>query len=721
MKTLYGDLETFSTVPINHGTHAYAEKAEGMLFLYAIDDGPVHCWDLTTGAPMPADLAAALADPTVEQVWHNGGNFDRVILEKCTNLRVHVPVERIFDTMVCALAHSLPGGLDKLGPILGVPVDKQKLKEGKALINLFCKPRPKNQKLRRATRETHPAEWAQFIEYGKNDIEAMREVRRRLPTWNYRGPERRLWELDQRINDRGIAVDADLARAALESAARLQQVLADRTSKLTDDKVGSTTQRDALLRFLESTYGVIMPDLKGSTVESVLAANTDLPPAVVELLTIRGAATKTSIRKYQRLLDAVSSDGRLRGLLQFLGAMRTGRWSGRTFQPQNLTRVPKWVAKAYDFIVDAIKEGVVDLIYKDPMEALASVVRGALVAAEGKKLCVADLSNIEGRKLAWLAREEWKLQAFRDFDAGIGHDLYKLAYAKAFGIAPEDVDNDIQRQVGKVMELALGYQGGVGAFITFAAVYGIDLEDLADRAWSTISTEIKQQARDFMEWRYSEDKRTNLDWWLKKGVSKEDAEQNVADARSEVRYGLSEKAFIVCDSFKRLWRNAHPNIVAWWDELQNAARNAIRTPGVVFRARSVAFQRDGTWLRCRLPSGRYLCYPHPEVDEDSGQISYMGVNQYSRQWCRLKTYGGKLAENITQAAARDVLASSMQPAEDAGYEIVLTVHDEIIAETPDTPEFSHTHLAEIMATVPPWAKGLPLAAAGYDTHRYRKG
>ena len=695
---LFADLETFSTVPINHGTYAYAEKAEVMLFTYAFDDGPVQCWDVTAEPEMPRDLRAALADPRVMTVWHNGGNFDRVLL-RLSQLGINLSVERIFDTMVCALAHSLPGSLDKLGHILGIPSDQQKLKEGKALIHLFCKPRPKNQKLRRATRETHPAEWAQFIEYAKYDIASMRAIYKRLPTWNYRGTERALWELDQRINSRGIAVDLAFARAAIESADRLQQTLAERTSELTDGAVASATQRDALLVFLENRYGITLPDLKSSTVEAALERYTDLPDIVRELLVIRGASTKTSIRKYKRLLEAVSSDGRLRGLLQFCGAGRTGRWAGRVFQPQNLTRVPKYVAKMYDSAVAAILEGSVDLVFDNPMEVLASCVRGALVAPPGKKFCIADLSNIEGRKLAWLAREEWKLEAFRDFDAGIGEDLYKIAYSKAFGIPVEEVDNDTQRQIGKVMELALGYQGGVGAFITFAAAYSIDLEDLATKAWDTIPHKIKQQARDFMEWMYG---------------------QHPKKDRADIRYGLSEKAFIVCDSFKRLWREAHPNVTSWWKELEEAARFAIANPGVRSPARSVVFQKDGTWLRCRLPSGRYLCYPHPEVD-DAGQISYMGVNQYSRKWCRLKTYGGKLAENITQASSRDVLGYNMPAIEEAGYEICLTVHDEDITETPDTDEYSSDGLAALMSVVPPWCQGLPLAAAGYETNRYRKG
>ena len=293
---------------------------------------------------------------------------------------------------------------------------------------------------------------------------------------------------------------------------------------------------------------------------------------------------------------------------------------------------------------------------------------------------------------AWLAGEEWKLQAFRDFDTGQGFDLYKLAYAKAFGIDPADVDKDM-RQIGKTMELALGYAGGCGAFITFSLAFNIDLEKMAEKAIEAIPKKTLDEAASFLEWQ------------LGQGKS---------------QYGLSDQAFIVCDSFKRLWREAHPNTATYWKELENGCRTAINNPGQTYPCRRHKIRRDGAWLRVMLPSGRYMCYPSPRV-EDDGQITFMGINQYSRKWERLRTYSGKLVENMCQAAARDVLASSMQPIESAGYEIVLTVHDEIISEAPDTDEYTHEHLAELMSAGCDWTQGLPLAAAGFEAYRYRKG
>lgn len=687
MKIFYGDLETFSPVPIKNGTHAYAEEVEIMLFAWAIDDGPVQVWDVTTGTKAPALLRAALRDPEVLVCFHNS-QFDRTVLRHAMP-ELCPPIERWRDTMVKALAHSLPGSLGDLCDILKVPTDKAKDKTGRQLIQLFCKPRPATSKVQRATRETHPVEWARFVEYAGLDIEAMREVDKKLPTWNYQAAELALWHLDQTINDRGVLMDTELAHAAIRAVERAQKVLAARTSDLTLGVVQAATQRDALLRHLVAAYDIDLPDMQQSTLERRIA-DPDLPAELRELLAIRLQASTTSTSKYKTLVKGVSKDGRLRGTLQFNGASRTGRWAGRLFQPQNLPR-PVLKQSAIDQGIDALKADCEDLLFGNVMELTSSAIRGCIIAPAGKKLVVADLSNIEGRVLAWLAGEEWKLQAFRDFDAGHGHDLYKLAYAKSFGIKPEDVTKD-NRQVGKVQELALGYEGGVGAFLTFAAAYNIDLEAMGEQAYDAIPQNIMNEANSALAW-------TKL------------------NKRST--FGLSDRAWLVCDSFKRAWRYGHPATSSFWKELEQAAVLAVSRPGVTYTCRMLKLRRDGAWLRIRLPSGRCLCYPSPQVDE-AGKLSYMGINQYSRKWSRLKTYGGKLAENVTQAASRDVLAANMPGIEAAGYQIVLSVHDENITEAPDTPDFNADHLAGLMATNPTWADGLPLAAAGFEAYRYRK-
>ena len=467
------------------------------------------------------------------------------------------------------------------------------------------------------------------------------------------------------------------------------------------------------------------------------------------------------------------------------------------------------------------------------MDVLSSLLRPCLIAAPGKKLCVADLSNIEGRVLAWLAGEEWKLQAFRDFDAGTGHDLYALAYAKSFGVTPETVmenkatGDGSMRQIGKVQELALGYSGGAGAFSTFAALYGIDLEQLGVLVAEVADPELLQKGRETFK------------WFRQKGMS---------------TYGLTEQAFAACDAIKRAWRAAHPATVGLWGTLEQSFRDAIDSPGYVFPAGLASVVRPTfksgkpmPWATIIMPSGRRLCYPAPKIEKD-GQISYQGVDQYSRKWTTLRTYSGKLCiaagtlvlakrgwvsienivlgdevwdgtcwvstsglidngtaevidaygalmtpdhlvlttegwrdasqskgynradcrlpdgyqvpreqregiprlhaqvydlgdcgprnrftilaggaplivhncENLTQAVARDVIAHNLPAVQAAGYDVLLTVHDEDITEAPDTDAYSGDALAEIMARVPPWATGLPLAAAGFDTYFYRK-
>uniref|UniRef100_UPI003A92F804 hypothetical protein n=1 Tax=Salmonella enterica TaxID=28901 RepID=UPI003A92F804 len=999
LSILYADLETFSKIPINCGTHRYAEKAEVMLFAYALDDQPVKVWDLTTGQPMPPDLSAALNDPAVMTVWHNGGMFDSVVLRHALN--IDLPPERIHDTMVQALAHGLPGSLSDLCVILGVASDKAKDKAGRQLIMLFCKPRPKNSKIRRATRSTHPEEWKRFVSYAGSDISAMREIYRKIPRWNFTPEERALWCLDQRINCRGVCIDTGLAQSAIAAVEQEQQRLAERTQAMTDNEVQAATQRDAMLRHIAAAFGIELPDMQAATLERRIA-DPDTPPALRELLAVRLQSCTTSVSKYKKLISCVSNDGRLRGTLQFCGASRTGRWAGRLFQPQNLPR-SSLAQPVIDSGIEALKAGCADLVCDDIMQLTSSALRASIIAPPGKKLVISDLSNIEGRMLAWLAGEHWKIAAFRDYDEGHGPDLYKLAYARAYNIDVESVTKS-QRQVGKVLELACiaggqlvltdkglipiekvstcmkvwdgisfvthqgvickgerevityegltatpdhivwtnqgqlkfgdaaksgahlvrsgdggkairlgsdnqsssnlheatlasvlrsgplrnlwksplvlpvepvkgsvaglselfptpadtglagpedyfheaalyqsegrwlcklwwawnsvllpfgsrsgylgdpesgvtprkgfrqdrqqrqlrawkpslcnsspeqseppeqqanrkrlslaekfmslfvlhgspsaprrveqkrsdnpgktcskrqteklgnhcpspvrvrvydilncgpfnrftvsdslvhncGYGGGVAAFATFTAAYALDLDALAVAALPGIPPGIRQEAKR----------------WYDESV------------KQKKTYGLSEPVFIVCDSLKRMWRNAHPETVAFWYELADDVKRAINHPGVTVICRKLKIRRDGAWLRIVLPSGRAVCYPGIRLVND--EIRYMGINPYSRKWQRLRTYGGRLVENVCQAAARDVLAGNMPLIEDTGYSIVLTVHDEVITEAPDTDDFNDTALSALLSTNPEWAPDIPLNAGGFGAYHYRK-
>jgi len=689
MSKLFIDTETFSPVPIKHGVHRYAEEVEVMLFAWALDDGPVQVWDVTADATPPEGLLAALLDRDTE-VWAHNSHFDRTVIAWAICDLVP-PLERWRDTMVQAYAHSLPGSLDMLCQVLGVDADKAKDKEGKALVRLFCMP---NKDGTRNTRETHPEQWAKLISYAGRDIIAMRECHHRMPKWNYPANtgEVALWHLDQWINDRGVAIDRTLANAAVRAVNLAQAKLAEQTVEMTGGQVQTATQRDAMLAHILEAYGVALPDLQASTIERRVN-DPDLPQALRDLLAIRLQASTTSTSKYQTLIRSTSSDGRLRGLLQFNGAARTGRWAGRLFQPQNLPR-PNMKDAEVELGIEALKADCADLVFSNVMELTSNAIRGCIIAPPGKKLAVADLSNIEGRDQAWLAGEAWKLDAFRAFDNGTGHDLYKLAYGKSFGVKPEDVTKD-QRQVGKVQELALGYEGGVGAFVTFAAAYRIDLEELPAKVFEVADTDLVAEARDFLEWLRGQKGQT---------------------------FGLSDDAFVACDVLKRAWRAAHPAIASMWGDLRRAVLEAIDSPGKVVNVRMLKVRRDGNWLRIVLPSGRALCYPAPRIEEANGKdtITYMGIDQYTRKWQRLKTYGGKLFENICQAVARDVMGHNMPAIEAASYEIVLTVHDEVITEATDTDDYTHEHLASLLAANPPWAPDMPLAAAGFETYRYKK-
>lgn len=685
MQTLWCDLETFSAIPIANGPHRYAEAVRVLLFGYAIDDEPAKVWDLAKDPDViPEDLRAALADPSVNTVWHNGANFDSVVLRHAENIRVDLPYSRVDDCMVKAYSHGLPGSLGALCEVYGLPVDQAKDKDGHRLVLKFCKP-ARNGKIR--DRLTDPEDWARFVNYCRKDVEAMRMIYKKLPNWNWKTKDRAQFAIDQRVNNRGVLMDVELARSAIALAEKVRKENAERTQELTGGEVMAATQRDAMLKFILKEYGVELPDLTRSTIEKRLE-DENIPEEVKELLRVRQSSTKTSTAKYKKLIDCVNADNRLRGCLQFRGASRTGRFSGRLMQLQNLPRptLNQWLI---DMGYDAIKQGWADCV-AEPSELMASCLRGAIVAPEGRQLVVADLSNIEGRMLAWLAGEEWKLKAFRDFDAGRGPDLYKATYGRTFGIRPEDVTKK-QRQIGKVMELALGYQGGVGAFLTFAAAYSINLDELAEHVKASISPTYWNQAEGAYDW-YKEKKLT---------------------------HGLKRDTFIACEAVKLAWRAAHPAIQQFWTDIDAAAVSALR--GVPKAAGRVRFDAKGPWLRMRLPSGRFVCYPGARLEDGGvgkGTFSYMGMNQYSRKWERIRTYSGKCCENATQATAADILIEAMAPIEKAGFNIVLSVHDEFITEADLNKD--HSELEALMATPPAWAEGLPLAAAGYNAFRYKK-
>lgn len=757
---LFLDTETFSGVDLKKvGAYAYAEHptTEIMICTYAIDEGRVQTWDCTESPTMPRELRKALRQVSRKKakiVMANGLLFDRLVIRE--KWGIDLPVCQIEDTMIMAFRHALPGSLDMQCQVLGVDADHAKDKAGKALIKRFCKPTPKTYKIRRYTRETHPEEWAKFLRYAALDIIAMREVYWRIPDWGNTPKEDEILLIDQLINDRGFYVDVDLANAAIKAVQAHKEELKEEAWERFGGKL---TGNDFLPALRDLAPAFTIHNAQKSTLNDLLE-DPDFPDEGKVLIEMRLGASSTASTKYNPLVNGLSSDGRRRGCLQYGGAKRTLRWAGKGFQPQNLARgeysddhegkikrregesdISFWVrSHMLTNGINSLLRGTAHWAY-DISKLTASTVRGCIIPAKGKKFVVADYSNVEGRGLAWIAGEKTALMVFR-----AGRDIYCETAGKMFGLDPEYIKANRKdlRQIGKACELGLGYGGGVAAFLQFAKNLGLDLYAMADVMKGTFPDHIWAAAKRGYEYaRINEAKRPP-----KPGKKDE-----------RPTYILPKNVWLTCDAIKRMWREAHPKTVAFWAELEDAVLCAIRNPGKAYWAganvrpdgrkalkivRTKAKhdptfdeERDdpnaaGWWLKIELPSGRIMSYPGialsvtTEIDEDTGKkrtstrIKYQGENQTTRQWGFQYTYGGKLTENIVQALCRDILAWAMPGVEAAGYEIVLSVHDELITEVPDTDDYTTEELCALMCDLPVWAKGFPLAAEGDIMYRYRK-
>lgn len=688
---LYLDTETYNAEKdISAGTYEYSRTAEVLIFTYAFNNGPVQLWDCTQSNTMPDDLRLALEDDDVLITAHNA-MFDRNVIHLAMGL--YTRRDRWRCTMVKAYAHGLPGSLDQIGRILGLGSDKQKIQQGKRYIQRFCKPAPSNHKAERYTRETNPEEWDAFCDYAVQDTVAMREIDKRLPEWNMNESELALYHLDQTINDRGFAVDTELVTAGSRAAASEKINLANRFIELTDGKVERPTMREKFRGYLNQTFDLSLKDTKAQTFRDILKSNDDLDPILRELMELSIRANKTSTAKYKTLEPAVSPDNRFRGGLQYAGAARTRRWSGRTFQPQNLPSRGLPEAEDVDCYIRALKVDMHEALFDNLMLYGSAALRGVVIAPDDKKLVVSDLSNIEGRANAWLAGEKWKLDAFYAFDAGDGPDLYKVAAGRILGKNPLDITKPERNGLGKVSELAFGYQGGVGA-----------CQNFAKNKMAALMPIIQASAGQFVE-----GARQNWEIWGE--------ERNRG---SDTSYD----EWIASEAVKLAWRDRHPAICMLWKACEEAARLAIKNvgktytagPKLKFRLLKHAGHR---YLLMRLPSGQFCCYFAPRVADD-GSVSYMRVHPLTKQWQRADSYGGMFVENACQSLSRDILANGMRKAEASGYEIVLTVHDELVTETPDNDNFSVDELSSFLATNPVYAEGFPLAAAGFEASRYRK-
>jgi len=724
------DYETRSTVDLKKtGAHVYMRHPTTSIWCasYAVGNEPVGVW--LPGQPIPAEFIAAANDPDAE-CWAHNNAFEQEVERHIGGPRHGLPV---FDlkkqrcTMVTGYALSLPGSLEMAAPAVGIKQGKDMI--GGRLMLQLAKPRGKidyangysnipfdavrvaemdaegwetyehlGRTCARVRWWNDPEKLAKLYAYCAQDTVVEREYHHRLRP--LKQSELELWHLDQVINQRGVFIDRKLCEAAETIIEAAEDDLDAQMVSVSGKAIGACSNRNQVLAYVRER-GMLIDGLAKDVLEDVyeegiVAAMTrfeaESPDSALEwvgpvedraadvkrVLDLWRLAARASVAKIDAFIRWSSPfDRRVRGLLQFHGAS-TGRWSGRGPQIHNLRRPDE---EDIDAIIEAVMTGDyawVSMLFGDALSAISNILRGMIAASPGKKIIGADYSNVEGRTLAWLAGEEWKLQAFRDFDAGTGHDLYKITAGGILGKHPKDVTKDERQSHGKVPELALGYQGGVGAFKSMAANYNVDLPD-----------------------------------------------EQIIDIRDG-------------------WRAKHPAIKQFWYDLEKAAMAAVREPGSTHHVGRLTFRKAGSFLFMRLPSGRFISYPNAEVrsvkttwKDDDGEIIWRDALTYfstidqakrskvvydplnSATWARISTYGGMLSENAASGTARDLLADAMVRLEAAGYPVLMSVHDDITTE-PNEDHGSLEEMIAIMAKLPKWAPGLPLASAGFEGKRLQK-
>lgn len=668
------DLETFSSVDIKKaGAHAYVRSPdfEILLFAYSLDGSPVQVIDLAQGELLPDWLETAIADPEYIKHAYNAP-FEWACLNQYFGTLL--PPSQWRDTMLHGLYCGYTAGLDATGRALGIPEDKQKLNTGKALIRYFCVPcRPTKSNGGRTRNYPHHDmdKWRLFKEYNAQDVEAEMTIERYLSPFPVPEEVQKQWETDLIINNRGVAVDMAFVHSALAIGETVRTQLTEEAVRMTGLRNPNSIKQliDWLdgkgIQEIDGETGdlVTIKSLRKETVSSLLNT-TGLSDDVRRMLEIRQELGKTSTKKYDAIQAAVCADGRVRGLLQFYGANRTGRWAGRLVQVQNLPRTYTEPLELARNLVTDRKLDALRVIYGPPNDTLSQLIRTAFVAAPGNVLIDADFSAIEARVISWLAGEEWRLEVFRTHGK-----IYEASASQMFGVPLERIKKGNPeyslRQRGKVAELALGYQGGVGAMRNMD-VGGL-LADLPDE---------------------------------------------------EVQEIVNR------------WRETNPKIKALWYSFDNAAAEVIINGGSV-RVNGCTFAREcdcirgTTCMTITLPSGRKLYYIDPATGENrwgGASLSYMGMDQTTKKWKRIETYGGKLVENCVQAIARDCLAQAIERLEAAGLPVVFHVHDEVvidIAPFGSADEMLKT-VVEIMTTPIPWAEGLPLGADGWVGTFFKK-
>lgn len=661
MKTLSIDIETYSGVDLAKcGVYKYAESDdfEVLLFGYAADGGEVHVVDLANGEKIPDEIIDSLTNDSVVK-WAYNANFERVCLSRYLS-DAGVYLDPFHDrhplsaecarylnpeswrcSMVWAAYMGLPLSLEGSGAVLGL--EKQKLTEGKELTRFFCKPCAPTKSNGGRTRNLPsdaPDKWDVFKQYNRRDVEVEMSIQRKLSKFPVPDEVWTRYRIDQEINDRGVAVDMELVHQAISMDTYSRQKLTAAMKELTDlDNPNSVQQMKQWL----SDNGLDAPSLGKKEVALMLKT---APCELQSILLLRQQLAKSSVKKYQAMENAVCADGRARGMFQFYGANRTGRWAGRLVQLQNLPQNHLPDLSEARALVRSGDYDAVEMLYCDVPDTLSQLVRTAFIPKKDRKFIVSDFSAIEARVLAWLAGEKWRQDVFEN-----GGDIYCASASQMFKVPVEKHGvNGHLRQKGKIAELALGYGGSVGALKAMGALeMGLDEEELQPLVTS--------------------------------------------------------------------WRNANPNIVRFWWQIDSAAINAVRNRTSA-DVKGIKFSYQSGMLFISLPSGRRLAYVKPKigVNRFGGDcITYEGVGT-TKKWERLDTYGPKLVENIVQATSRDILCYAMQTL--LCSDIVMHIHDELVIEA--DPNVSLTAVCEQMGRTPPWAEGLKLRADGYETDYYKK-
>lgn len=653
------DIETRSSVDIGKaGLYKYAQSPDFgiLLFAYQEDENPVEIIDLVNGEEIPERLIGLLDDPMVTKHAYNAA-FEWYCLNRAG---YPTPLDQWRCTMVHGLYCGYTAGLDATGKAIGLPQDKQKLATGKALIRYFCVPcKPTRTNGNRTWNQPwhDTVKWELFKEYCRQDVVTEHAILNRLDPFPMPETEQRQWQMEVIMNAYGVRVDTELIEGALYINSISTQELMDEAVTITG--LGNPNSGAQLVSWLNKQCGKeLFADIKKSTVAEALGHRRDYPEAVQRMLEIRQQLGKTSIKKYVAMDTARGEGDRVRGLTQYYGANRTGRWAGRLVQMQNL---PRNYIKTLDYARELVRQKNytgLRLLYGNVPDTLSQLIRTAFIPSEGRKFVVADFSAIEARVIAWLAGEQWVNEVFATHGK-----IYEATAAQMFGVPVEKIKKGNPeyslRQKGKVATLALGYQGGTSALIAMGA--------------------------------------------LNMGLTEEELPDIVAR-----------------------WRQANPRIRDLWYAVENAALAAMQTaqPQAIY---GLIFALEGdilygqTFLTVRLPSGRKLFYPRPFLKENQfGKMAlhYYTVGQQTRKWEVASTYGGKLAENIVQAIARDCLAVTLERIVDRGLQVVFHVHDEVIIDAP--MEITVDEICDLMAEPISWAPGLILKGAGFESSYYMK-